>query len=48
MSQLHPVHHSLTLPQSAQTDKSDLPFVLRKYGLARERNLPENPRPVPD
>ncbi len=35
------------LPQAAQTHKPDFPPVLRQYRLARERNLPENPRLVP-
>jgi hypothetical protein len=46
ISRLHPVHHSLTLPQRPQTDKPDLPPILRQDRLARERNLSENSRLV--
>ena len=40
--------HLLSLAQDTQADKSDLLLIFRQDRLARERNLPENPRFVTD
>jgi hypothetical protein len=39
--------HPLTFPEFSQGRKSDLPFVAREFGLAREWNLPQSARLVP-